>query len=439
MQAGTLTKKLLKNERAGEGRRPARASPATPGSSTEPHLHIHAIKGTEAEAGPLRPLLFHDVFAIDPADLSPPSPCRAVGAPVGRGPAGAGVGRLHLAARPASAVEGLAGPRRPDHVGAGGQRPGPRTGSTSSRRGSDRQLSHKWWDGSTWHNWQKLGGTFKGGPAAVSWGPNRIDVFVRGTDDHLGHLWWDGTAWQGWQDLGGPIKSAPAVASWAANRLDVFAAGADGELAHKWWDGSTWHGWQNLGGTFKGAPAAVSWGPNRIDVFVRGMDDHLGHLWWNGSAWNGWQDLGGPLTSAPAVASWAANRLDVFAAGTDGQLTHKRWNGSTWGGWDWIGGAFHDNPAAVSWGPNRIDVFVRRAWTTTSGTSGGHRGRLHPQVGRAVHVEHGAARELGLRARRGRAPPRRPPPASRRGRTGSRRGGRLRAGRTAPRPPCRSR
>ena len=26
-------------------------------------------------------------------------------------------------------------------------------------------------------------------PAAVSWGSNRIDVFVRGLDDHLGHLW----------------------------------------------------------------------------------------------------------------------------------------------------------------------------------------------------------------------------------------------------------
>jgi hypothetical protein len=35
-----------------------------------------------------------------------------------------------------------------------------------------------------WHDFQTLGGTFKEGPAAVSWGPNRIDVFVRGMDDH---------------------------------------------------------------------------------------------------------------------------------------------------------------------------------------------------------------------------------------------------------------
>ena len=40
-----------------------------------------------------------------------------------------------------------------------------------------------------WHDWQTLGGAFKGAPAAVSWGPHRIDLFVQGTDDHLGHFW----------------------------------------------------------------------------------------------------------------------------------------------------------------------------------------------------------------------------------------------------------
>ena len=39
---------------------------------------------------------------------------------------------------------------------------------------------------------------FKGAPAAVSWGPDRIDAFVRGVDDHLGHLWWNGSEWKGW-------------------------------------------------------------------------------------------------------------------------------------------------------------------------------------------------------------------------------------------------
>ena len=357
MQKGTLNATLLKNGatvKAGD----LLGLAGNAGSSSGPHLHIHAIHGTEAETGPLRPLLFHNVFAIDPASLQPPDIAGPWGRVANQGPP----------AVPSGALIWPLG-RNPEWHGwqdlGGPIASAPAVSSWAAHRldvfaeGKDGVLKHKWWDGSVWHDWQTLGGTFKGGPAAVSWGPNRIDVFVRGTDDRLGHMWWDGTQWLGWQGLGGPIASAPAVTSWGPHRLDVFAEGNDGQLKHKWWDGSVWHDWQTLGGTFKGAPAAVSWGPNRIDVFVRGTDDHLGHLWWDGSQWKGWEDLGGPITSSPAVASWGANRLDVFATDADGELQHKWWNGSTWSNWDWVGGALQGNPAAVSWGKNRIDVFVR--------------------------------------------------------------------------------
>jgi peptide methionine sulfoxide reductase MsrB len=357
MQKGTLNPNLLMpNAPVKAGDYLGLAGNA--GSASEPHLHIHAINGTEAESGPLRPLLFHDIFAVDPSLLSLPNitgpwarverqgppvvPSGAFIWPLGRNPEWNGWQDLGGPITAPPAVASWA-PHRLDVFAAG----------------TDNQLDHKWWDGSIWHNFQTLGGTFKEGPAAVSWGPNRIDVFVRGMDDHLGHLWWDGSQWRGWQDLGGPLASGPAVSSWAPNRLDVFAKGSAGQLVHKWWDGSTWHNWQTLGGTFKEAPAVVSWGPNRIDVFVRGTDDHLGHLWWDGNQWRGWEDLGGPLTSGPAVASWGQHRLDVFAAGADGQLTHKWWDGLAWSDWDWVGGSFQGHPAAVSWGPNRIDVFVR--------------------------------------------------------------------------------
>lgn len=42
----------------------------------------------------------------------------------------------------------------------------------------------------TWSGWESLGGTLTSAPAAVSWGPNRIDVFVKGTDNALWHKWW---------------------------------------------------------------------------------------------------------------------------------------------------------------------------------------------------------------------------------------------------------
>jgi hypothetical protein len=57
-------------------------------------------------------------------------------------------------------------------------------------KGTDNQLWHKWWNGSSWSGWENLGGVFLHNPAAVSWGPNRIDVFVEGTDNHVYHKAW---------------------------------------------------------------------------------------------------------------------------------------------------------------------------------------------------------------------------------------------------------
>jgi hypothetical protein len=226
-------------------------------------------------------------------------------------------------------------------------------------KGTDNAMWHKWWDGTAWRGFESLGGVIDGTPAAVSWGPNRIDCFARGMDNAMWHRWWDGAAWRGWENLGGVITSGPAAASWGPNRLDCFVKGTNNAMFHKWWDGSSWSGWENLGGVIDGAPAAVSWGPNRIDCFARGMDNAMYHRWWDGTAWHGWENLGGNITSAPAVASWAPNRLDCFAKGDDNALWHKWWNGSSWSGWESLGGVIDDEPGAVSWAANRIDCFAR--------------------------------------------------------------------------------
>ncbi|MFI5709059.1 M20/M25/M40 family metallo-hydrolase [Kribbella sp. NPDC051620] len=38
--------------------------------------------------------------------------------------------------------------------------------------------------------------------SAVSWGPGRLDIFVRGTDSALHHLYWDGGSWHDFESLG---------------------------------------------------------------------------------------------------------------------------------------------------------------------------------------------------------------------------------------------
>jgi len=119
-------------------------------------------------------------------------------------------------------------------------------------------MFHKWWDGTRWGpsqpDWESLGGTFNGPPAAVSWGPNRLDIFGVSGDNIMLHKWWDGRNWRpsltGWVSLDATTKfiSPPAVVSWGPNRLDIFGLGVDNVVRHNWsQDGTNWGGWEPLG------------------------------------------------------------------------------------------------------------------------------------------------------------------------------------------------
>src|ERR1051326_8540445 len=54
-----------------------------------------------------------------------------------------------------------------------------------------------------WSDWEILSvANYDGDPAAVSWGPGRIDVFIRSDDTHVYDKTFDGAHWSLWQDLG---------------------------------------------------------------------------------------------------------------------------------------------------------------------------------------------------------------------------------------------
>jgi len=86
-----------------------------------------------------------------------------------------------------------------------------------------------------WSNYLGLGAEqILDAPAAVSWDPNRIDVFVKGTDNCLWRKSWDGTGWTGYSQLGtNVIGSTPAACSHFPNRIDVFVKGTDYKLYTK--------------------------------------------------------------------------------------------------------------------------------------------------------------------------------------------------------------
>ena len=213
----------------------------------------------------------------------------------------------------------------------------------------DDSIYHKYWDGSSWQpqgdSLEKLDDEsteFSSGPAAVSWGPNRTDIFALDADFKLKHQYWDGTTWlKSWESLGDvQLSNTPTAISWGVNRLDIFGVDSQtAELLHIYWDGSQWSDWESLGRPsadvgLAGTVAATSWSKDRIDVVALGDDAAYYYKYWDGSAWQpsvkDFAKKGGDFSSTPAVVSWGENRLDIFGVGTDNKLKHNTWHGSGW-------------------------------------------------------------------------------------------------------------
>ena len=264
--------------------------------------------------------------------------------------------------------------------------------------GTYQNVWHTAWNGSTWQAWDDQGHPGSGTAAtlsAVSWGPNRLDVFTVDTRSrHLWQLTWNGSMWIPWTDRGapagfGPLNFDAKAVSWGPNRIDVFATipqtfPMGGTVWHTAWNGSNWQGWDSRGAPPNGAawaPVAVSWGPGRLDVFTfsnqqpgNTIEWDCWHDSWNGSNWETtWDDRGAPpLPSGMFAAdlnavSWGPNRLDVFgvapstASPGNLDLWHNSWDGYAWqAAWDERGSPMGQGAVrswAVSWGDQRLDVF----------------------------------------------------------------------------------
>jgi len=115
-------------------------------------------------------------------------------------------------------------------------------------QGTNTALYHKAYSGS-WSGWQQIGGLgVCSAPAVASWASGRLDVFS--VADLVFHDFYNGSSWQGPEDLGGgsysssgyfgasdcvALEEAPAAVSWGPNRIDVFVRGTDSRLYHLVW------------------------------------------------------------------------------------------------------------------------------------------------------------------------------------------------------------
>jgi hypothetical protein len=214
----------------------------------------------------------------------------------------------------------------------------------------------------TWSGVTDLGGALRSQPAAVSWAPGRLDVFVRGTDNLLWHRVQQAGRWTAWRSLGGTLSSAPAAASWSPGRLDVFVRGTDNVLWHRWHDGGAWSAWRSLGGTLTSSPAATSHTTGTIDVVARGGPDTTYHRAYTAGRWSPWHALGGTLTSQPALASPRDGLLDLVVRGTNGGFWLRRWDRAAgWGGWTSLGGQLTTGPGATADATNTTLTLTGRS------------------------------------------------------------------------------
>lgn len=185
-------------------------------------------------------------------------------------------------------------------------------------RGNDDHVWQKSWLGTSWSDWSRPRATNSGRvqlstrPAAVSWDEGRIDLVIRGLDGGLYHLPFFNGIWSPtWFRIGNPGASgvgSPAIASWGPNRLDVFVRGGAGNH-HLWQLACTtgncaslshWPGSFNaLGGVLASDPSASAARKSpipRIDVVARHIDDNIDpwgnvvpdgvwHKWWPWDSW----------------------------------------------------------------------------------------------------------------------------------------------------------
>lgn len=144
-------------------------------------------------------------------------------------------------------------------------------------KGENGQLLHWWFKNGQWSDREDLGGKLKGDPAAVSWGPHRIDVVVRGMDDCLWHRACKTSGRTEWVKLGNyPIHSSPALCSRGEGQLDCFACSSQGEVLHRVYQNGSWGDWFKIDETIVASkPTAVASG-EYLFVAAEGTD---GHIW----------------------------------------------------------------------------------------------------------------------------------------------------------------
>lgn len=205
--------------------------------------------------------------------------------------------------------------------------------------------------------WSDTGLPIVGVPAVVANGQHSLDIFYRDPGNNLRQAWQAGGVWTS-QSLSGVIVSDPAAVSWGPNRIDIVAFGGDYKLYH--WSTAFVGSKQLAGGvTGVGTPTIVSAASNSLDVVFRNLNAGVTRVAWNGASWSS-ESLGGSIRGLPSAAVTSGPTRRVYALGADQFLNERsKPNGGAWSPWQSVSNAAGASTTKLNGSP--------RAVTQTSG------------------------------------------------------------------------
>jgi hypothetical protein len=181
-----------------------------------------------------------------------------------------------------------------------------------------------------WLGWCRVPGqvlwSWTGRPALASWGPGRIDLFANkwfGNDggQQVKHFWANNGIWSGNDEefLGsGIFVGSPAAVSWGPGRIDLFVGGPGRSLSHKAFSNGHWSSsWDQPGGYMymSSSPVVTSSGSGRLQVFIRNEGGQLASLAHANNLWGIWINQGGNLASNDTYQFAAETSLSAASAG----------------------------------------------------------------------------------------------------------------------------
>ncbi len=138
-------------------------------------------------------------------------------------------------------------------------------------RGSAGQLSHWYYPAGAGFGYESLGGTLAAAPRVVTSGGSRLEVLAVDSAAQLRRFSYsDATGWAPVQNLGGAFKAQqPGAVSWGTNRVDVFVAQQNGSIAHTFSNGGSFFAFEDWGSSASEVSVASA-GVNSLYIFHGG-------------------------------------------------------------------------------------------------------------------------------------------------------------------------